>query len=441
MTPNPSLLKSIEQLGYRVTVGDVAAQAGLEVNFAQQGLLALAADAGGHLQVAESGDIAYLFPKNFRSILRNKYWRLRWQEQWRKIWGVLFYLIRISFGIVLIVSIALMAIAIAAIYLYSQSNSDNEGSGNPQAQGHSSRGGNIVFFPRFWLSDLWWWFHPGYGSSRRSRRRKTAKDSPNAMGFLEAVFSFLFGDGDPNANLEERRWQEIGATIHNNNGAVAAEQLAPYFDKIEQNSWDEEDYLLPALVRFNGYPNVSDEGAIVYCFPELQVRATEKRDRAVPAYLEEKRWRFSAASSGQILLAVGLGALNIILALVLYSLLQDPQTAQLGGIVSFVSSIYWFLAGYGVAFLSIPGVRYFWIQRKNTKIEARNQERQERVQVLKQASESLRKKIAYARQFARANILKESDLAYSTETNLLEQNLKNADKIDREWQQRLESDS
>lgn len=439
MTPNPSLLKSIEKLGYRVTVGDVAAQAGLEVNSAQQGLLALAADAGGHLQVAESGDIAYLFPKNFRSILRNKYWRLRWQEQWQKIWKVLFYLIRISFGVVLIVSIALMAIAIAAIYLYAQSSSDDRG--DSRSQDYSNRGGNVVFFPRFWISDLWWWFHPNYGSSRRSRRRKTAKDSENSMGFLEAVFSFLFGDGDPNANLEERRWQEIGATIRNNDGAVAAEQLAPYFDEIEENSWEEEDYLLPALVRFNGYPNVSDEGAIVYCFPELQVRATQERDRAVPAYLQEKPWRFSAASSGQILLSIGLGALNIILALVLYSLLQDPQTAQIGGIVEFVSSIYWFLAGYGVVFLSLPGVRYFWIQRKNAKIEARNQERQQRVQILQQAKESLRKKIAYARQFARENILKESDLAYSTETNLLEQNLINADKIDREWQRRLESDS
>ncbi|MGH2416266.1 MAG: hypothetical protein ACRDEA_21760, partial [Microcystaceae cyanobacterium] len=70
MTPNPTIVKSVESLGYRVTVGDVATQAGLEVNLAQQGLLALASDAGGHLQVADTGEIIYLFPKNFRTVLR-----------------------------------------------------------------------------------------------------------------------------------------------------------------------------------------------------------------------------------------------------------------------------------------------------------------------------------------------------------------------------------
>ena len=96
MTPKPEIMTSVEQLGYRVTLGDVATQAGLELNLAQQGLLALASDAGGHLQVAESGEIVYLFPQNFRTILRNKYWKLRLKEAWEKVWNVLFYLIRIS---------------------------------------------------------------------------------------------------------------------------------------------------------------------------------------------------------------------------------------------------------------------------------------------------------------------------------------------------------
>ena len=53
MTPNPAITRSVEQLGYRVTVGDVAAQIGLNIAEVNQGLLALAADAGGHLQVAQ----------------------------------------------------------------------------------------------------------------------------------------------------------------------------------------------------------------------------------------------------------------------------------------------------------------------------------------------------------------------------------------------------
>ena len=117
MAPNPTIMQAVEQLGYRVTVGDVAAKAGLDVNFAQRELLTLASEAGGNLQVAESGDIAYLFPKNFRDILRNKFLRLQLQEWWQKIWRILFYLIRISFGIVLVASILLIFVAITILLL------------------------------------------------------------------------------------------------------------------------------------------------------------------------------------------------------------------------------------------------------------------------------------------------------------------------------------
>lgn len=29
------------------------------------------------------------------------------------------------------------------------------------------------------------------------------------MSFLESVFSFVFGDGDPNVDFEEKRWQMV----------------------------------------------------------------------------------------------------------------------------------------------------------------------------------------------------------------------------------------
>jgi len=433
MTPNPQIVKSIEKLDYRVTVGDVAAQAGLELNLAQQGLLALASDAGGHMQVAESGDVVYQFPKNFRSILRNKYWQLRWQKSWQKVWGILFYLIRISFGIVLIASIALMLVAIVIIFIaMNSSNDDNEGGEN---RGYG--GGGAIFMPHFWIGpDIFWFFDPGYNSRRRQRRRQ-ATDS-DQMNFLEAVFSFLFGDGDPNADWEEYRWQSIGALIRSHQGAVVAEQIAPYMDQIDAD----EDYMLPVLSRFNGYPEVSPQGEIIYYFPELQVMASTRQVEPVEAFLEEKLWRFSQAGSGQITMAVGLGAVNIVLALVLGSLLRDGAiAAQLGGLVAFVASIHWLLLGYGVLFLAIPLVRYFWIQGRNPKIVARNQSRSQRAIALSQPDTSLRQKISYATQFAQQKIIGDRDITYTTETDLLDQNLKDADKLDREWEQRLESGS
>ncbi|MBW4658152.1 MAG: hypothetical protein KME15_05725 [Drouetiella hepatica Uher 2000/2452] len=433
MAPNPIVMQAVERLKYRATVGDVAAQAGLDIKVAEQSLLVLASEAGGHMQVAESGEVAYLFPRNFRDVVRNKYWRLRFQETWGKIWRIVFYLIRISFGLMLGASILLIVLAIAIILLALNSRDDN---------GSSSDSGFSGSFPSLFMWDWYWIFSPNYGYSTHSRRSSTRSkrgrggQDEDSMNFLEAIFSFLFGDGNPNADLEDQRWRSIGTVIRNNGGAIVAEQVAPYLDRLPG---DFEDYMLPVLTRFNGRPEVSPEGEIVYHFPDLQVSASQRQSKSVSAYLRESVWRFSQASSGQIIAAVGLGGVNLVGALVLGSLLRDGAiAAQIGGLVGFVASIYGVLLVYGIGFLAIPLIRYFWVQWRNQKIEARNHERQERAIALNAALPALEQKLAFAQQFVAETIVSEKDLAYTTETDLTEQEFLNPSKVDADWQRRLE---
>ncbi len=423
MTPNPAIMEAVEQLGYRVTVGDVATQAGFNVSLAEQGLLALATDVGGHLQVAETGEIVYLFPKNLRAVLRNKFLRLRLQEWWKKVWRVLFYLIRISFGVLLLASIALIIVTIFVILTAASQNSDDDNSDR-------SYGGGSFFMPYYWIGPNWFGvFSPDY-----DRRYQERREEESQLNFFEAIFSFLFGDGNPNADLEERRQKEIAAVIRSNRGAVVGEQIAPYLDNIGTGYAQEyEDYMLPVLTRFNGQPTVSPEGDIVYVFPQLQSYASRQQQLlAVPPYLQELPERFSAASGGQIALSIGLGVLNLGGALFLGSLLADVVA---GGLVGFVQAIYWLLLGYGVAFLGVPLVRYFWLKWRNNNIALRNAQRQQRSLIL--ANSNVKQKIAYARQFAAQNVINKEDLAYTTETDLLDQEAENSDSIDAEWQRRL----
>ncbi|CDN11603.1 hypothetical protein RintRC_3250 [Richelia intracellularis] len=422
MAPNPAIMQAVEKLGYRVTIGDVATEAGLNIGLATQGLLALASDAGGNMQVAESGDIVYEFPRNFRDVLRNKYLRLQLQEWWKKIWKVLFYLIRISFGILLIASIVLIYVAIIVIITSSKSDQEND------------RGGNFSG-GFFYLPDLFWYLSPNYDGYRQRNRREK-----NELNFLEAVFSFLFGDGDPNVNLEERRWQEIGAVIRNNCGAVVAEQISPYLDDIGSGySQEYEDYMLPVLTRFNGQPQVSPEGEIIYYFPELQVSASEKHRKTLSNYLQEFSWRFSKATSGQLMLSGGLGVVNFVGALILGSLLTDGTiAAQIGGLVGFVQVIYWLLLAYGTGFLAIPLIRYFWIQWRNSKISVRNQQRQVRSNLLASNDPNLQHKINNASQFATEKVIDKEDYVYSTASDLLTQEVERSDEIEAEWRRNLE---
>ncbi|MEO0409653.1 MAG: hypothetical protein AAF289_20115 [Cyanobacteria bacterium P01_A01_bin.135] len=436
MALNPKVMAAVEALNFRVTTGDVASQAGLDVHAAEQGLLALASEAGGHLQVSKAGEIAYQFPKNFRSILRNKSLRLRLQGWLDRIGRALFYLLRISFGILLLLSILLVVCAIAVIVMAaSASQSDRD-------DGGGFGGGGGVFLPRIWFGpDLFWIFYPNYYERRGYYRRR----SPNKRGggaqmnFLEAVFSFLFGDGNPNADLEERRWQTIGSVIRNRGGAIAAEEVAPYLDGVKEQDLEAEDYVLPVLSRFNGRPHVSPEGNIIYHFPELQVTAARQRSQAIADYLEERPWRFSNASPGQLLAAGGLGVANIAGVLFLGNLLQqvvlDP--AFQAGFIGFVASIYGLLLLYAVGFVTVPLVRYLWVNWRNGRVTARNHQRQVHVAQLKHPGGPLQQKLAYAQQFAAQTVITADELAYTTETDLTTQEIEQSDEIDEAWRRRL----
>ena len=429
LTPDPAIVKAVERLDYRVTVGDVASQAGLDVNLAEHGLLVLASAVGGQLQVAESGEVVYLFPKDVQGVLQSKFFRLRLNEWLGKVWRVLFYLIRVSFGLVLMVLIALAIVAIFLMIMAANSSRDD-------------RNGGGISIPNMGFPDLFWIFYPNYydrydrPSSRRGNRSKSTSD----INFLEAVFSFLFGDGNPNADLEERRWQSIATVIRNHRGAVIAEQISPFLDGVGTGyDKDYEQYMLPVLARFNGRPEVSPEGQIVYHFPDLQTTVTESRRKSVSDHLQEYRYGFSRASQGQIVAAASLGVVLLGLAIVLNVSLAG-KVLLVGTAAIFVKAIAVISLGYSVAYLSIPVIRNFWIKQRNRKISDRNGDRQQRALLLKHSDPTIEQKLAYAQEFAAETVIRNDDLIYTTERDLADQESDRAAQIDAEWQKRLESE-
>ncbi len=436
MTPKPtppdnSIMQAVERLNYRATVGDVATQAGLNLDLAQQGLLVLASQASGHLQVAESGEVVYQFPKNFRDILRDKFFQIQLQEWLSQVWRVVFYLIRISFGIVLIglIVAAIVAIFIVILAMNSSRDDDSNSGGYEGSRGGGNYGGGFSM-GYWWGPDIFWFFDPNYDTQRRAR-----PDEVKELNFLEAVFSFLFGDGNPNANLEERRWQAIGAAIRNHQGAVIAEQISPYLDEVGTGFAKEyEDYMLPVLARFDGRPEVSPEGQMVYHFPSLQATVKANRSQPVATYLQELPWRFSRATSGQISLAIGLGCLLLVLGLTLTALTPTAISGIVGGVIKAIAIL---APTYSAAYLSIPLIRYFWLQGRNNKIASRNADRQQRTQLLNQADREMQQKLAFAQQFAAETVIQKSDLVYTTETDLVDQDIDRKDAIDAEWQKRI----
>jgi hypothetical protein len=404
------LLQSIERLKYQATPGELALQAGLPLATVERDLQQLAIAVGGHLQVTTTGEIIYKYPQDFRAILQNKSLRLQIKQYTDVIGKVAFYLLRISFGLVLVTSLSIVILTIIVITIATIFSEDGGGDisfGDWGGGGSSSWGGS------------WWYFDWG-GSAAEPIESTETKEKPQ-LNFLGAVFSFLFGEANPNARLEELRWRNIGQLINKNAGVIAAEQVAPYMDEVMPHS---EDHILPVLVRFNGIPEVSPIGDIVYRFPDVQATSKKSKFKRLPPFLQEKNRRFSGATTAQLWLIAILTGANFVGVIGLGLLLKG---AAGGGLIAFVAGIYGFLSLYAVGFVAIPLVRLLWLGRTNQQIDQRNEKRRKQVALLN--SEDLTRKQLFAKNFQVQRTFSAEDIAYSTEEDMLEQEFKNFEAL------------
>jgi hypothetical protein len=408
MNPNPQLMTAVEELGYRVTCGDVVTHTGIYLEEVRAGLLTLASQTGGHLQVTDTGEVIYVLAPDFRQVLLRKSVRLQFQAWFDRLWAVGFYLVRISFGILLIASITVVYLAILAITL---------------AAIFSSEGGvDCCDCDDNCVLNIFSW---GGSSSNPATSMtdvdpaRSPKKQRKSLNFLEAVFSVLFGDGDPNADLEQRRWRYIGNLIHQQHGVAIAEQIAPYLDDLGQGSDKEyENYMLPVLTKFNGIPEVSPTGQLVYHFPDLQATLKEVSGAStkVPKSLRERKWKFSKATPTQTRWSIVLFAVNLVGIGIL--------ATMLGGISSgLVSSTMTVLTLYGFGLIVIPACRYFWVKYQASQVRSRNLRRSQEVKILQQG-DFIQAKLDYAKQFAKQYKISDRDIIYTTEENILPQEFK-----------------
>ncbi|KAI3984615.1 hypothetical protein MKX01_003978 [Papaver californicum] len=427
-------MDAVDSFGGRVTVGDVSSKSGLQLAEAEKALQALASDTSGFLEVSDEGDVLYVFPRDYRTKLVAKSFRLKIEPWLEKGKSAAEYVVRVTFGTALIASIVIVYTSIIVL-LSSRSDEDNRGR-------RQNRSFNPGFGSFFRPSDLFWYWDPYY-----YRRRQPRTDN-NEMNFVESIFSFVFGDGDPNQGLEEQRWKLIGQYIASNGGVVTAEELAPYLDVPPlEKSENDESYILPVLLKFDGYPDVDEEGSILYRFPTLQKTASSGRSKrkenvgkswnefvgGVQKVFKEKNWPFSNSGGTQKAMAIGLGALNLFGVIVLGTLLKDATVASKSSeIVSFVSGIFPLLQVYAGTFFAIPLVRWFILRRKNAEIDKRNLAREQRARILDSPDVSLRRKLLSARDMAKQTVIGRDRIVYSTEKDLNGQ-----DYEAKEWDRRF----
>jgi hypothetical protein len=406
------VITAIEELKLRVTAADVATKTGIELHVAQRLLNQVAAETGGTLQVSYNGTIAYKFQPSFRNAYLAQGIKRVALQTMSTIALAMLWAFKVSFGVVLITSMVFIAIVVvlvtvALLILAADGSSDSDSGSSDSSDlgvGRLFDGCTNIFI---------WDSSPTYTYDHHKPCVKQGN------GFLSDVFSFLFGAGNPNAYLEGRKWQYVASVIQRNNGVVIPELLWPYIGR-------EEKALLSVLVRFNGVPVVTEQGTIIYRFPDLRQTASEvSLLKEPPVSLHEFMLKFSEADCGGI---IALAAFNFIGAWWLWSSLPFVKTLLIMVLhlsASVVSSLTWIapvLVVYGTLFVVIPIVRAAVNWVINQRIESRNEKRDQCYRMLKMPSTELKNKLAEVASLAiEQTKVSEANLAYRTDEGLLEQ--------------------
>ncbi|GBU27129.1 hypothetical protein R84B8_00653 [Treponema sp. R8-4-B8] len=365
---------------------DVCAATALSLAVVHELLPKAADEYSGHLRVTESGEILYYFPNGFTSRYRGLSAALK--KTAKKVFLFLKTASAFLFKIWIVVMLVgyfifFIALALASVFLSVAGKSGGRG---------GKRGGGSVNFGIF---NLIWriWFYSeltrpryGYGYERRNVKQKS-----ETRPLHKAVFSFVFGEEDPNKNWEDQEYKAIISYIQANRGVIS---LAEYMAFTGKNSQEAQTDILSFCSKFEGSPEATEEGTIVYRFDKLLLNADkEKLDELIPPVKRLKIFSDNKKSTNGWFAVIN--AVNIIFgSYFLYQsfnagqLLSDIQYQSASKLYAYTHYFFSFMANephnlikvalgliplvFSILFWIIPTARFFIEKKENNEIKLKN---------------------------------------------------------------------
>ncbi|MDR1072768.1 MAG: hypothetical protein LBL45_03740 [Treponema sp.] len=275
-----------------VTVADIVGRTGLPLVAVKDLMPKVADEYSARLQVTESGEILYSFPRGFKSKYRGLgvFMKNLFEKIGKGVTMVSSWFFKVWIMVMLIGYFALfMLLALAALVISIGGGSSNS------SDSRSGRGGGLYlasgifnFIMRIWFySELTKSLDPYYYGSKQRR--------PKSRPLHKAIFSFVFGDGNPSADWETREKQAVIAYLQANKGVISLPEFIMLTGKKRS---DAEEAVSAYCAEFGGSPEATDDGTVVYRFDELLARF-DVRDRSFGGSSPIKPLeRFSANKTG-----------------------------------------------------------------------------------------------------------------------------------------------
>jgi hypothetical protein len=396
-TAYKTLVSALKRQNRGMTVADMAAKTALPLQSIQDLIPRAADEYNARLQVSESGEILYSFPRGFISRYRGfgpAFSRFT-EKAASAVKSFLAAAFKVWIMVMLVGYFALFILITLAAVLFVAAAS---ASGKDRNRRSSGGLGNAYFLSRMLDMIFRFWFYrslmnTGYsGSYGRgyNQRRKDEDERP----LYKKIFSFVFGDGDPNKDWAEKEAGEVIDCIRKNNGVIALPEFVILTGLDFQTA---EREILSYCAKYGGMPEATEDGTVVYRFDSL-LRASEKVSGRNTVSLKNP-WKFSANKDGAntafaLINFVNLGFGGYFLYYFFHYFLNSAAPSASGFSYLF-RFVYSFLVTLGVSpflpiavglgvvpvlfslfFWIVPAVRKVLIKKKNAAIGLENRRKQ-----------------------------------------------------------------
>ena len=350
--------KALRGLKGRATLGDVSEATGLHSDEVEATLKELLGGYAGHLEVGEHGDLVYAFdPALIRRDHVSPWTRFaegtkRWLTRAFKVWIMLMLVVYFVVFVVLVIA------AFVALMSRGDDNRRFPGGGGRGRHGH-------FHFPIWWL-----FWSPGWGR-RRNRHyygSSWAKKTGAEIPFYRKVFSFVFGPNQPEPTQVQKD-RSLVRLIRSRQGVLTATEMVQHTGAELPGAEDEMGRLMGA---YQGDVRVSEEGELLYAFPDLMVSAhgpvTAKPP--APAWRRlERPLELTGNEKKDDTIIAGLNGFNLLAAALAPGFIFPAL--QMSGAAAWVGLVVVPLA-FSAVFFGIPLVRRFRLKRENARRERHN---------------------------------------------------------------------
>jgi hypothetical protein len=255
------------------TTADLVALTGLPKAQVEAEVKAVGDEFGARLRVTESGEILYSFPSGMRSRYRGfgpsaaRAWKA-----FAKVAAKVAALVFKVWIVVMLVGYFVLFIGLAILALLASvagsASSDNRSS-------RSDRGGGGLFIAGRLLDTLFRvWFYSELFMTPEQRAARAGR-ARQRRPLYKAIYSFVFGDGDPDAGWAEAEKRAFVAFAQANKGIVT---MPEFMALTGLGPLEAEERINRFLYEFEGSPEVTEGGTIYYSFPSL-LRRKDRGDR------------------------------------------------------------------------------------------------------------------------------------------------------------------